>query len=250
VTRRRSLRLFAAALALGSAQAAAAQPDRAAPEPQTPRFRVDLPPAPPDRGPPPGPEPDELARRQWEVSGGLGVALPVCHGDPMGISGCWGTAPGGGLGLGALWRVAPYVAVGVEGSLSRFSVAAGGDAGWARSSWLGTVVRGYFLEHGLLDPYVQAGLGRGSIDTTYEQGGVATRVGGAGLSTMVGAGLDFWLSRGVKLGPEIAYRWTFVRDVRACTASMCSVYAVDTAGAAASSASVGVSVAVLLGPEM
>jgi hypothetical protein len=217
-------------------------------KPPLPLFGFDLPPAPPEPGPPPGREEDEHPRRTGEIAPRLGFALPICHGNGGGLGLCDSTGPGRGVGLHALWRVAPYIALGVEGNLARFGIDA--DAAMAQSTWLGAVVRGYFLERGFLDPYVQTGLGRGSIDTAYDAAGVEVRVGGSGLSTMAGAGLDFWISSHVKAGPQIAYYWTLLGDMRACWGGVCSVSSVGSIGAVASSASIGLTAAVTLGREM
>jgi hypothetical protein len=154
------------------------------------------------------------------------------------------------MGIAALWRLAPYVAVGVEADVSRFGINGDVGAGWTQSSWLGAAVRGYFLDRGFLDPYVEAGIGRGSIDTGYDTSVLAVRVGGSGLATMVGAGLDFWISSHVKAGPQIAYVWTFLGDVHACAGPVCSATSVGSTGAASSSASIGVTIAATLGREM
>jgi hypothetical protein len=251
VTSRHSSALLAAALLVHFVKSAAATPTADAERvPQTPRWRLDLPPAPPDPGPPPDREEDEHPRRAWEISPRLGFALPLCHGYAAGQGRCDSTGTGTGMGAGALWRIAPYVALGLEGGLSRFGIDAGVAAGSARSSWVGAVVRGYFLERGFLDPYAQTGFGRGSFDTAYNEGGVEVRLGGSGPATMVGAGLDFWISSHVKAGPAIAYYWAFIGDMRSCSGPVCSVTSVRSAGAVASSASISLTVAVTLGREM
>jgi hypothetical protein len=242
--------LLAAALLACPAKSAAAPTARAERDPHTPFLRMDLPPLPPDLGPPPGREEDEHPRRAWEIAPRVGVALPLCHGNAAGQARCDSTGTGEGLGLHALWRVAPYVALGVEGNLLRFGIDADRAAGSARSSWVGAVIRGYFLERGWLDPYAQTGFGRGAVDSTYDGSGAMVRVGGSGPATMVGAGLDFWISSHVKAGPAIAYYWTFLGDMRACLGPVCSVTSVGAVGAVASSASISLTVAVTLGREM
>jgi hypothetical protein len=132
----------------------------------------------------------------------------------------------------------------------QLAIDAGAAGGFTRSSWIGAVVRGYFLERGFLDPYVQTGLGRGSLDVAYDADGVEMRLGGSGLATMVAAGIDFWFSSNVKAGPSIGYYWTFLGDVHACAGPACSTYSVGSTGAASSSASISLTMAVMLGREM
>jgi len=241
--RERSVSLLLALAALAAAPRA-----RAERQTQRPVFLFDLPPEPPVPSPPPGRDQQERPRRAGELVARLGFALPVCHGDASGLSRCDSTETGEGLGLGALWRVAPHVALGLEGSVARFGIDAA--SGWARSSWVGAVVRGYFLDRGWLDPYVQTGLGRGSIDTAYDDGAAEVRLSAAGLGTMVGAGLDFWISGHVKAGPAVFYHWTFFGDGRACAGGVCSAASVATTGAVASSISLSLVLSAAIGPEM
>jgi hypothetical protein len=213
-------------------------------------LRFDLPPAPPEPSPAPEREPDEHARRSWEIAPRLGLVMPLCRGDQTGLARCESTGSGDGLGLHALWRVAPYVALGVQGDFARFTIDADTAEGSARSIWVGAAVRGYFLERGFLDPYAETGFGRGSVDTIYDVGGTLVSVHGSGAATMVGAGLDFWISSRVKVGPAIAYYWTFLGDVRVCSGAVCSTSNVGSTGAVASHANFSVALSLALGPEM
>ena len=235
-------------LVLCSATRAIAEPrGRAEPDVDL-GFLSAPPPAPPEPSPPPRREEEEFPRRAWELAPRLGLAVPLCRGDATGEGRCDQTTTGSAVGAGLLWRIAPYVALGVEADLSSFHLDAA--EGSSRSTWVGAVVRGYFLDRGWLDPWVQTGFGRGSIDTAWNGGNLEARFSGSGPATMAQAGLDFWISDHLKLGPAFAYYWTLLRDLRACSGPTCAVSSVGSTGAVGSYATVSIALAIALGREM
>ena len=117
--------------------------------------------------------------------------------------------------------MSPYVALGIDARAARhrFDPTLGDPAvrGTSSSQWLGVFARGYFLIEGGSIPYVQAGFGRGTVETTY--GSAAdVEVSGTGPATMVGAGFDARLLPTLKLGPSLVYRWVFLSELRVCQA--------------------------------
>jgi len=140
----------------------AAWPARAAPSaPLPPRFAyLDVPPPSLTELPPePTREGDEYPRRAWEgfPSGGGGV--PFCRGSAFGVGHCGDATTGATVGAGLLYRVSPYVAIGIDASFARFTSRSTttGTAPYSHASWIGLLVRGYFLDRGMLDPYVETG---------------------------------------------------------------------------------------------
>jgi hypothetical protein len=78
----------------------------------------------------------------------------------------------------------------------------------------------YFNDDGSLDPYVQLGIGVGALGTTAaDPSGTTWEETGAGPAGQLGGGIDFHLSRSIKLGPAVAYTRVFVDKIRRCRAS-------------------------------
>jgi hypothetical protein len=239
-----------AALLLGTARSEAGGGQAA-------RFAfLDTPPpaplAPPEG---PAPEAEEFARRPWEIAPAIGASSPFCHGETLGIGRCGDTSSGSGAGLAFTFRITPYVGLGVAARASRFrfepSLGGGEQAAAASASqWIGAFVRGYFLDRGRLDPYVEVGFGRGAVSTTYGTQAGELEIGGAGPATMIGAGLDMWVLPALKLGPSLAYRWAFLSELRVCQAGACGTYAVADGGAPASDVEVSLVGTFAFGREM
>jgi hypothetical protein len=223
------------------------------PSTERPRFAFleAPPPAPPPTPPAPARESDEFPRRAWELFPQLGLSAPFCRGDSFGVNHCAGIGNGTSFGGGALFRITPYVALGAEASFSGFDFAVDGAAStFSRASWLGLVVRGYFLDRGTVEPYVEAGIGRGTSSSGYGAGAGLVSVEASGPASLVGAGVDFWVSPFLRMGPALTYRWTFLSDVRECTGSVCQAARVADEGAIGSFASVSFVATVALGREM
>jgi len=163
-------------------------------------------------------------------------------------------AAGPGLGGTALWRPSPYFAFGGTLSVANFafrpaqsSTLADGRAGGYFWGLLGRV---YFFDHGLVEPYLELGVGSGEVstrarelDAEYEEesGGLAVRAGGA---------IEFYLSRHVRLGP--AFDWTRfnVSQVRRCGLGRCVALDDASNGQGTGFSNISVRLSVLLGPGL
>jgi hypothetical protein len=201
------------------------------------------PPAPPPFPPDPAPEADEHPRRTWEFAPELGIGAPFCRGGGVG---CPGTGAGPSLALAALYRLSPYVALGLDAGFADFREDAAVAGAHSRTHWVGFVVRGYFAEQGLVDPYVEIGFGRGAV----ESGAADVRASGAGPSTMAGAGIDFWVLPFMRVGPALSYRWTWLSTLDVCEGGACGTASVSDWGAVGSYASLAVVATIGLGREM
>jgi hypothetical protein len=209
------------------------------------------PPAPAPFPPAPAHEADEYPRRTWEGFPELGVGAPFCRGDSFGLGHCGDSGSGTALGVGALYRVSPYVGLGLEASFAGFGLAIDGrGASYSRASWVGLLVRGYFLDRGSADPYVEAGLGRGSSSAGYGEGASTVSIDASGPSALAGAGVDFWLGSNLRMGPALTYRWTLLTDVRACTGSSCETTSVSVPGAVGSFLTLSFVATLAFGREM
>jgi len=236
-------------LLLGSASAHAAEPP-----PRAPRFAfLDAPPPPlTDLPPEPTREGDEYPRRVWEGFPSGGIGTPFCRGTALGAGHCGEATSGATVGAGLLYRVSPYIAVGLDASLARFTSRASTawGAAYSHASWIGLLVRAYFLDRGLLDPYVETGFGQGSAVAGHIDAGADVRTAAAAPSVMAGAGIDFWLAPYLRVGPALSYRISWISSVRGCYAATCTTYGVEERGTVGSYATFGVRATVALGREM
>jgi hypothetical protein len=160
---------------------------------------------------------------------------------------CSAAGAGAAFGAGALYRLTPYVALGVGLSFASFQLdGALARSAYSRTNWIGVLIRGYFAEHGVLDPYVEVGVGRGGA----ESGDADLRMTSAGPSTMTGAGIDFWVLPYLRIGPALSYRWTWLSNVDICAAGRCETASVADRGAVGSYASLSFVATLALGQEM
>jgi hypothetical protein len=247
-------RAFAVALALSFlllGPHAIAGADAKAADTQSFAF-LDSPPPPLAELPPePMREADEIPRRTWEAFPSGGAATPFCRGSAFGLGHCGDASAGPTLGVGFLYRITPHIAVGLDASLARFASTFAG-ARESRATFIGLLVRGYFLDHGVLDPYVETGFGQGSAVSDYVDAGSGARVRTefAAPSFLTGAGLDVWLAPYLRLGPAFSYRFSWFSNVQGCVAATCTTYGVDDRGAVGSYASFSVRATVAFGREM
>ncbi len=188
--------------------------------------------APPPRlalSPAPAPELPGLAyeRRPFELTPELLLGFASCADGTVSDARCTGLAAGPGLGVSALWRLSPYFAFGAAVAALGFGFrpapATGLHQASARGSFYGLVGRVYAFDHGMVEPYLELGIGGGSLATSareadgirYDEiaGGGALRVGGA---------VEFFFSRHVRVGP--AFDWTRFEllHLRRCTSSACT----------------------------
>jgi hypothetical protein len=244
-----AIALLVSFLLLGARSVRAAEPI-----PRDRRFAfLDAPRPPlPDLPPEPTREADEYPRRTWEVFPSGGVATPFCRGSAYGLGHCGDATSGAMLGVGALYRVSPYVALGLDLSFARFTPRAtnAGATLQSEASFIGLLVRGYFLDRGLVDPYVETGFGQGASVARYAEGGRDVRTESAAPAFLVGAGIDFWLTSYLRLGPALTYRLSWISNVEGCWGSTCTSVGVDERGAVGSYASVSVKATIAFGREM
>ena len=204
--------------------------------------------------PPPELPAPEYARRPFELTAELLVALPNCVLGNAYNQRCDSVVAGPGLGATALWRPSPYFAFG--GTLSALSFgfrpAPGSDLshGSADGYFWGLLSRVYFLDHGLVEPYLELGMGSAGVATSAEEAAAAAqyRENSAGLAFRVGGAIEFYLSRHVRLGP--AYDWTFfdVQHVRRCGQARCVDLDQASYGHSNGFSTVSLRLSVLLGP--
>jgi len=205
---------------------------------------------------PPAPElpPPEYPRRPFELTAELLAGLPNCALGSSYNERCESVSAGPGLGATVLYRPSAYFAFG--GTLSALSFGfrtaqdsalAGGSADGYFGGLLGRV---YFLDHGLVEPYLELGMGSAGVATNAQESAAEYREKSAGLAFRVGGALEFYVSRQLRLGA--AYDWTrfSVRHVSRCGQGRC--YEVDDAsyGHGTGFSSVSLRVSVLLGPGL
>jgi hypothetical protein len=220
---------------------------------ERPSFIDRLPPEPLSPPPAPAGQEDEMARRPFEISPEVGWASPICRGDAYGIARCADAASGPGFGGSVLFRPTPYVALGGTYHRAAYRFAPGfarGGASSARLDWGGLLARGYFADRGRIDTWIEAGVGMGMYSTEYAPAAGPVNARASGMATMVGAGLDVWLTPDVKLGPALAYRWTFYGDLRVCEGGACRTTAIDDGGIAGSEIAVTLGATWALGKTM
>jgi hypothetical protein len=217
-------------------------------------YAEHAPPAPIVLEAPPPPElpPPEYARRPFELSAELLLAFPSCALGSSHNQRCEGIAAGPGLGATALWRPSPYFALG--GTLSALSFGfrpaqdSGLSEGGARGHFWGLLTRVYLFEHGRFEPYLELGLGSAAVSTHARETDAEYAESSAGLAFRLGAGLEFYLSRHVRVGP--AFDWTRfdVQHMRRCGQAHCVELDRASYGHGIGFSSVSLRLSVLLGP--
>lgn len=189
----------------------------------------------------------------------LGIAFPNCREGSQSDDRCTGVKAGGSIGFGALWRVTPHFAWGGSFSLAGFDYqppeSLRREKGRSGAVWLGLLGRVYFAEEGSLDPYVQLGIGGGALGTTFDDtaGDARYEETGAGPAVQVGGGLDFFLTRALKLGPALTYTHVFVDKIRRCEADGtgdCVDVEKGEAGHLAGVLVLGANLTIMLGEEL
>jgi hypothetical protein len=188
----------------------------------------------------------------------LGIAFANCRAGSDNDDRCMGVKAGGTFGFGALWRVTPHFAWGGSFAVAGFRYEPpdrlNRDTGRAGAVWLGLLGRVYFAEEGSLDPYVQLGLGGGALGTTFDDlNDVTYEETGAGPAVQIGGGLDFFLSRALKLGPSLTYTHVFVDKIRRCEAGgegACGDIEKDAQGHLAGFLTVGAGLTIMLGEDL
>ena len=165
----------------------------------------------PNAAPTPTPAQTE-PRRPGEAFALLGFGNAVCD-NKKPDSDC-PVSGGLALGLGGDWRFASHWAVGLELAIWSFHVR---DA-WRgqlqnqatdvsfSSVYIAPIARWYWYDSGMLDPYLQAGIGYGSVNAKASNDAATYDYAAKGLAYILGIGVDFQLSKHFRLGPQfLAY---------------------------------------------
>lgn len=247
--------LFARA---GSAQGG---PEPPSPPPPAPAAAQGPAPALPPPGlppPAPPPAPPEIVRRPVELVPQLGIALPGCSSTSVPDDRCEGVQAGPTFGFAAFWRVSPYFAWGGGFDVAGFRYEPPESAGLSETqaggAWIGLLGRVYLLTEGSLDPYLQLGLGGGALGTSgREPTGDTYEETGAGPALQLGGGIDFILSRRLKLGPALTYTRVLVDKIRRCRAGGdgdCTDIATDDADHLNAFLSITGRITIMIGDEL
>jgi hypothetical protein len=251
------LLLFAVAVvSLASATRASAEYTDTPPRPAGSYTTPYPAPGAPPPGTPPAPLRSPYLRRPVELVPELSLSFPHCASGDVSSVRCSGVHGGAGLGFSAFWRVTPYFAWGggfdlagfrydpPEGTVDRRDTRAAA----VTLSLLGRV---YFFERGSFDPYVAFGIGGGALGTSgrdaQDEGWDET---GAGPALSVGGGLDFFLSRRLRLGPSLTWTRVFVDKIRRCTDGACEDLSKADHGHLNSYANLGLRLTIMVGDDL
>jgi hypothetical protein len=212
------------------------------------------PPPPIVLGAPPAPElpPPEYARRPFELTAEVLLGLPSCVAGSSDNQRSDSIAAGPGFGATALWRPSPYFALGGTVSALSFGFRPTQTTtltqGSADGYFWGLLGRVYFFDHGLVEPYLELGMGSGGVGTRAQESDARYQENSAGLAFRVGGALEFYLGRHLRLGP--AFDWTRfdVKQLRRCGQARCVDLDQASYGHGIGFSSVSVRLSVLLGP--
>ncbi len=171
--------------------------------------------------PPPPVAVARYGRHTVELAPELGLARARCTSGERSSATCDGVSGGLAVGFIGLWRMAPRWAWGGQLQLQGHAYDPPASIGWQQATLVtatvGLVGRHYFMAQDKLDPYVQLGLGVGAFafgGTTAD--GQEVERSGSGLALELSGGLDFLVSRSVRLGPALSVSHVFVDKLRTC----------------------------------
>ena len=203
-------------------------------------------------GPAPAPElpAAEYARRPFELVPELLLGFPSCSEGSVDNQRCDGIGAGAGLGATLLWRPSPYFAFGGNLDVTGFSFHPGGSQlrnSSASGYFAGLLGRVYFFDHGLVEPYLELGLGTAGSSTTASESGVAYDESSTGLAVRAGGAIEFYLGRHVRLGPAFDWTRSNVSRVQRCGGSRCVDLDAASYGHGAGFSSVSLRLSILLG---
>jgi hypothetical protein len=187
----------------------------------------------------------------------LQFLLPQCSAGEQSSDRCEGVFFGIGLEFSALWRMSPHFAWGGALGLAGFGYTPPGrlelrDAS-AGGAFISLLARVYFVDEGAFDPYLEAGVGGGFMGTAgREVDDVSYENTGAGLALRVGGGLDFHLSRSLRLGPSLVWTRLFVDKIRRCETGGgdCLDLPKEDHGHLAGHVALGAKLTIMIGDEM
>jgi hypothetical protein len=201
-----------------------------------------------ERPPAPLAEPPERARRPFELSSEVALALPECvrHGGV----GCAELAFGNELSLVALVRQIPAFAFGAE--VRRFAfdhpTSAGASTTRAGALFAGLALRVYFLERGSFDPFLGLAFGAGSLDVEAANGLRETATLVPALRSA--AGCDITLSSWLRVGGFLAYTRYFPSSVSHCDGRACVAIPANQAALAVGGTSLGLRLTLMTGERL
>jgi hypothetical protein len=155
----------------------------------------------------------------------LSLAFAHCAAGDVSDDRCTGVRGGGGFGFSAIWRVTPYLAWGGGFDIAGFRYEPPERLGLRRTgaaaAQLRLIGRAYFLSEGSFDPYVELGIGGAALGTSArDANGDSVEETGAGPALSIGGGLDFMLSRRLRLGPQLTVTQVFVDKIQSCRARL------------------------------
>ncbi len=178
--------------------------------------------------PPPELAPLEYARRPIEITPEFALGLPSCADGSVDNERCVGLSAGAGGGMSVLWRPTPFFAFGGAFDELRFRFDPGPSSGLrgvrATGQFVGLLGRVYFMERGVVEPYLELGLGSGRFATrarALSGFGDSSDESASGVAVRAGGGVEFYLSPYVRLGPAFAWTTIDVKRVRHCDGSGC-----------------------------
>lgn len=215
-------------------------------------FLDEIPPAPREMPPAPDREAPEYARKSWEIIPNVGWTLPSCKAVDVGGNTCIGVGSGISFGISGVYRITPHAALGAEVEIAEFGYdsPAAGVSGASRAGHFGPIFRTYFLERGFVDPWVQVGFGMGAASTSYANTRGDLSVTASGAAVSAAAGVDFWVTPFLKVGPSVGQQVVFPTEVRVCWNDECSSYTAREAGGMRRWLRLGLVATVAFGQEM
>lgn len=204
----------------------------------------------------PAPEPPIYVRRSIELVPQLGLSLPVCIAGDASDDRCAGVRTGLHAAASVLWRVTPHLAWGgklqIAGFRNQPAPHLAHEDARAAAAFIGLLGRWYLLEEGKLDPYLEVGLGGGALGTSYVLADERYSETGAGPALLGGGGVDFILTRRLRIGPAASYTHVFVDKIRRCSSDgdACEDIGNDALGVLSGFLDVGARLTVMLGDEL
>jgi len=204
--------------------------------------------------PPPELPPPEYARRPFELTAELLLGLPSCADGSSDNQRSDGITAGPGFGATAVWRPSAFFAVGGTLSTLSFGFRPAAGSGMAQGSadgyFWGLIGRAYFFDHGLVEPYLELGMGSAGVATRAQEIDAEYQENSSGLAFRVGGAIELYLGRHVRLGP--AFDWTRfdVQQMRRCSQARCVELDPASYGHGTGFSSVSLRLSVLLGPGL
>lgn len=149
-------------------------------------------------------------RHRFEAYAGVGVGNAVCDNEKPENDCPVDPGAGGTFAIGASFRFHPHFAVGLEAGFWGFKT----REAWRgklqdpatdvkfSAAYLSPFFRWYWLSRGVADPYLQAGVGFGSVGAAAESksGTYDARLNGVGVH--VGIGAEWYVTKFLRLGPQ------------------------------------------------